>query len=301
MSVIDAARTDTMRSNTPTHLAMGMPQPRPRIQYPRPILCNLCLKDHQLVKEDQKRQNRKPKFMRTQNETETGTTNVVVVQLSIAKLSSYTLFDSGATHSFISTIHANRLDRVKYVISQTFRTSLPLGDVLISTHWLRAIPVRVAERELYVDLIILDMYDYNVIFGMDFLTKYNATIECRLRRFTFKPSNNGEFSFVDENHQKQKTIISSMKARKMLLSGCQGFLASVVDTTQEDKVKPEDIPIVPNFLEVSSYYQGRHQYQKIHTEQHLQNSRNSRINCRNYSIRVLYIQVAHLGELYCCL
>lgn len=52
----------------------------------------------------------------------------------------------GATHSFISTIHANRLDKVKDVISQTFRTSLHLEDVLISTHWLRAVSVIVSER-----------------------------------------------------------------------------------------------------------------------------------------------------------
>ena len=76
-----------------------------------------------------------------------------------------------------------------------------------------------AERELYVDLIILDMYDYNVVFGMDFLTKYNGTIKCRIRRVTFRPSNEDELSFMGENHRKQKTVISSMKARKMILSG----------------------------------------------------------------------------------
>ena len=57
-------------------------------------------------------------------------------------------------------------------------TSLPSEDVMISTHWLRAIPIRVLERELYVDLIIRDMYDYDIILRMDFLTKYNVTIEC---------------------------------------------------------------------------------------------------------------------------
>ena len=83
---------------------------------------------------------------------------------------------------------------------------------MISTHWLRAIPVRVYERELYVNLIILDMYDYDVLLGMDFLTKYNATIECRHRRVTFKPSDNDEFNFVGEDQRKQKMIISSMRA-----------------------------------------------------------------------------------------
>ncbi|KAL5583195.1 hypothetical protein UlMin_015637 [Ulmus minor] len=68
-------------------------------------------------------------------------------------------------------------------IPQTFRTSLPSGEFLLSVYWLRTVPIILSERELYVDLIVLDMYDYDVILGMDFLAKYNATIECRLRRY----------------------------------------------------------------------------------------------------------------------
>ena len=45
-------------------------------------------------------------------------------------------------------------------------------------------------------------------------------------------------------------IISSIKAQKMLLNGFQGFLASVMDTTQAEKSKLEDIPIVWEFLDV---------------------------------------------------
>ena len=101
-----------------------------------------------------------------------------------------------------------------------------------------------------MDLIILDMYDYDIILGIDFLTKYNATIECQRRRVTFKPSDNDEFSFVGEDQWKQKMIISSMRARRMLLSGCQGVLASPVEPTQVEKNKLEDVPIVRDFLDV---------------------------------------------------
>ncbi|KAL5559637.1 hypothetical protein UlMin_035848 [Ulmus minor] len=157
----------------------------------------------------------------TKGDVEAGTSNVVTGQLSVSNLTLHVLFDSGATHSFISIVQANRIDRVKEVIARTFRTSLPSGDVLVSTHWLRAIPIQMSDRELYVDLIILNMYDYDVILGMDFLSKYNATIECRYQRVTFKPSDNDEFSYLGEDQRKQKMIISSMKARRMLLSGCQ--------------------------------------------------------------------------------
>ncbi|KAL5561756.1 hypothetical protein UlMin_031503 [Ulmus minor] len=137
-------------------------------------------------------------------DAEVGTSNVVTGQLYVANMTTYALFDSGATHSFISTVHANRLDRRKDTIPQTFRTSLPSGEVLLSVYWLRTVPIILSEKELYVDLIVLDMYDYDDILGMDFLEKYNATIECRLRRVTFRPSEGEKFSFIGERHRKPK-------------------------------------------------------------------------------------------------
>ncbi|KAL5538583.1 hypothetical protein UlMin_045492 [Ulmus minor] len=189
-------------------------------------------------------------FAYTKGDVEAGTSNVVTGQLSVANLSLHVLFDSGATHSFVSSVCASKMNRVKELITQTFRTSLPSGDVLISTHWLRAIPVLVSNRELYVDLIMLNLHDYDVILGMDFLSKYNATIECRHRRVVFRPTESDEFSYVGEGGRSHKVIISSMRARKLLLSGCQGYLATVVDTTHEEKLKPEKIAVVQEFLDV---------------------------------------------------
>ena len=40
---------------------------------------------------------------------------------------------------------------------------------------LGVMPVVIFGRETYVDLVILDMYDYDVILRMDFLGKYNVT------------------------------------------------------------------------------------------------------------------------------
>ena len=142
------------------------------------------------------------------------------------------------------------MNRVRELITRTFRTSLPSGDVLVSTHWLRAIPVLVSNWELYVDLIMLDLHDYNVILGMDFLSKYNATIECRHRIVVFRPTVSDEFSYVGEGERSQKVIISSMRARKMLASGCQGYLATVVDATHVEKFKPEEIAVVQEFSDV---------------------------------------------------
>ena len=69
------------------------------------------------------------------------------------------LFDSGATHSFISDVFVNCLDRHVECIGQTFRTVLPSGDIMLSSYWLRAVLVVISERELCADLVMLDMTD----------------------------------------------------------------------------------------------------------------------------------------------
>ena len=56
------------------------------------------------------------------------------------------------------------------------RTALPSGTILLSNYWLRDVPIIISGRELSANLIILEMVNYDVILGMDFLGKYEATI-----------------------------------------------------------------------------------------------------------------------------
>ena len=88
---------------------------------------------------------------------------------------------------------------------------------------------------------MITMSYWEWIFSLNIMLQLNVDLEESLLGQVYI---NNEFNFVGKNHRKQKMIISSIKARKMLLSSCQGFLASVVDTTLEDKVKLEDILIV---------------------------------------------------------
>ena len=55
--------------------------------------------------------------------------------------------------------------------------SIPSREVMISTHWFHIVPKYIAQRELFSNLIVLEMMDYNVILGMDILDKYSISIE----------------------------------------------------------------------------------------------------------------------------
>ena len=92
--------------------------------------------------------------------------------------------------------------------------------------------------------MILNMHDYDVILRMDFLGKYNATIECRSKKVKFRPPSEVEFEYIGENGRGPKTMISAMKTRKLLANGCVDNLANIVDLSREEKLKPWDVLVV---------------------------------------------------------
>ncbi|KAL5570722.1 hypothetical protein UlMin_020319 [Ulmus minor] len=131
-----------------------------------------------------------------------------------------------------------------------FSTSLPSGATLLSDSWLQATPVIIDGRELYVDLVVLEMHDYDVILGMDWLSKYNAKIDCKKRRVLFEPVGEKKFEFRGESKGPHTPFVSHMEAFKLLRKGCMGYLASIRNTSIEQNSKLEDIAIVKDFPEV---------------------------------------------------
>ncbi|KAL5577635.1 hypothetical protein UlMin_019334 [Ulmus minor] len=186
----------------------------------------------------------------TKRDAETGSTDVVTGQLLVANCYARVLFDSGATHSFASHIFADCLGRERDRIDQVFRTALPSGEILLSSYWLREVPINIADKELRVNLVILKMVDYDVILGMDFLGEYGASIDCKARIVRFNPCDQEPFDFHGERKTCQKVFLSAIEAKKMLARGCEGYLASILDTTKEERERIEDVPVVKEFIDV---------------------------------------------------
>nr|GEZ24349.1 retrotransposon protein, putative, Ty3-gypsy subclass [Tanacetum cinerariifolium] len=100
-----------------------------------------------------------------------------------------------------------------------------------------------------INALPLDMCEFDIIMGMDWLTEHHATIDCRSYRVIFSDIHAPEFIYHGSLPRKSMQIISALQARTLLSNGCKGFLATIHDTTF-DVPSIHDQPIVSEFPDV---------------------------------------------------
>ena len=53
-----------------------------------------------------------------------------------------------------------------------------MGDSVMTSRMLENCPVMIGYRDMLVDLVFLDLQDFDVILGMDWLASYHAFVDC---------------------------------------------------------------------------------------------------------------------------
>ncbi|KAL0546403.1 hypothetical protein IC582_016311 [Cucumis melo] len=173
------------------------------------------------------------------------------------------LFDSGSSHSFISSafvLHARlEVEPLHHVLS----VSTPSGECMLSKERVKACQIEIAGHVIEVTLLVLDMLDFDVILGMDWLAANHASIDCSRKGVTFNPPSMASFKFKGGGSRSLPQVISAIRASKLFSQGTWGILASVVDTREVDvslssepvvrdypDVFPEELPGLPPHREV---------------------------------------------------
>ncbi|GKB05116.1 putative reverse transcriptase domain-containing protein [Tanacetum coccineum] len=113
-------------------------------------------------------------------------------------------------------------------------------------HKFRSSSLCVGDNIRSANLLPLEMSDFDIILGMDWLTQHQATIDYHTKRVIFGDLNNPEFIYHDSRPGKPIKIISALKARTLISHGCEGFLTSIKDTSL-DGPRLKSHPVVQNF------------------------------------------------------
>ena len=169
--------------------------------------------------------------------------------ISVYDHDAYALVDPGATHSFISVPFTERHQIESQPIDGRMVVSVPNGDTMISERIVPGSRLVIQNKDFPADLIVLSIHDFDIILGMDWLSKHRATLDCYKKEVRLVRPEEPGVIFRGIRREIAPSLINAMTASKMLRKGCQGYLAFVVDRRQEG-TRLEDIPIIKEFPDV---------------------------------------------------
>ena len=172
--------------------------------------------------------------------------NVITGMISVYDHDAYALVDPGATHSFISVSFTERHQIESQPRDGRMVVSVPNGDIMISERIVPCSILVIQNKDFPADLIVLGIHDFDIVLGMDWLSKHRATLDCYKKEVRLVRLEEPGVIFRGIRREITPSLINAMTASKMLWKGCQGYLAFVVDRRQEG-TQLEDIPIVKDF------------------------------------------------------
>ncbi|KAK8916356.1 hypothetical protein KSP39_PZI022892 [Platanthera zijinensis] len=156
------------------------------------------------------------------------------------------LFDTGASQSFISTRAIKQLKLEPHTSLEEMRVKMPNNTEMITkfqcTVWLT-----MDTSSVEADVAVLPLSEFDIILGMDWLTKNEAIINCKEKEITFK-INDTQCTFKGLS-EVSKVIISSLKAIKKLRKGYEATLV-MIKGINVVAGEPTTVPVVCDFLEV---------------------------------------------------
>ena len=175
--------------------------------------------------------------------------DVVASNFTIFDTIVHALIDPGSTHSYVCTDIPNLSKLLRSEAEYDILVTNPLGHSVIVNIVYRDCPIKIREYEFLGDLIELSFREFDVIFGMDWLSRHQAIVDCRMKRVTLRTPKEDEVTFIGERPNHISNVISAATAKTMMLKGCKAYLAYVIDTV---KARPSvsDVPTVSDYPDV---------------------------------------------------
>ncbi|XP_070019689.1 uncharacterized protein LOC142178576 [Nicotiana tabacum] len=139
--------------------------------------------------------------------------------------------------------------------TQTTRTtsgatvSTPVGESLLAEYVYRACHIRVEGRDTLVDLIVLDMINFDMLIGTKWLSSCYTIVDWHTKIVKFEIPNEPSFILRGSRVPEICKVVSFMKAQRLLKKGCLGLLA-IVNDTRKETVSIENLPVVREFSNV---------------------------------------------------
>nr|GFA27008.1 putative reverse transcriptase domain-containing protein [Tanacetum cinerariifolium] len=158
------------------------------------------------------------------------------------------LFDSGADKSFISLSFASMLKIPPITIDAFYDIKMDDGNLVSTNIIIQGCTLTLLNQPFKIDLMLIKLGSFNVVIGMDWLSKYHAKILCDEKVVHILID--GETLIIRGDRSKTRlNLISCIKTKRYISRGCQIFMIQVMEKKSDEK-RLEDIPVVKEFPDV---------------------------------------------------
>jgi Retroviral aspartyl protease/Retrotransposon gag protein/Zinc knuckle len=147
------------------------------------------------------------------------------------------LFDTGASHSFVARQYCMSRDLVISMLRRSMHVDTPSGGSTEIVEYIRDHEIRFAGRVFVLDLYVLGFEGFDMILGLDWLSKFRALIDCGRR-----------------------VLVLTLPEGEVLEHQCEtpsdNVLTSLLYTIEIPKLPVEEVPVVKDFVDVFAEITG---------------------------------------------
>ncbi|XP_071739971.1 uncharacterized protein [Rutidosis leptorrhynchoides] len=159
------------------------------------------------------------------------------------------LFNTGSDKSFIAKDFSVAINRPLTALDTRYAVELANGKLIKVDNIMRGCAINLSNNLFEVDLMPIELGSFDVVIGMDWLSKNRVDVNCAEKSIRI-PLENGENLVIQGDKSKVNlNIISCMRARRYLKKGYPSILAHVKELKTKE-VGLEDVPVVREFPQV---------------------------------------------------
>ena len=135
---------------------------------------------------------------------------VIVGIFSLSDIEMHALIDPGSTHSYVCIEHV--FDKIPVVeqLAYDMHVSSPLGHSISVNSVYKNCPVVVQAREFLTDLIPLPFREFDLILGMDWLSRHRAIVDCGQKTVVLRCSDQTEVTIQGIGSSAMSNVIFTM-------------------------------------------------------------------------------------------
>ena len=174
---------------------------------------------------------------------------VIAGIFSLYDIEMQALIDPGSTHSDVCMEHV--FDKVPAMkkLEYDMHVTSSLGHNVSVNSVYRNCPIVIQPREFLAYLITLPSREFDLILGMDWLTKHRAIVDCGQKTVVLRCLDQSKVIIQGIRSSVLSNVVSVMQARRFIRKGYEAFLALILDS-KRGQVELEKIPVVREFPEV---------------------------------------------------